>query len=105
MVVFGGVLRWRRIAAADVPTGEAEPEVNPPAPRLETFLAAIGSRRIDRPNRAEMRAPHGITSPKGARVLAGPTGPASPLPRTSSERTAAASSPDSVPDAPFHMEE
>src|SRR5262249_9346627 len=42
--VLGGVLVLRRIAAADVAAGEAEPEVDPAVPHLEALLATVGVR-------------------------------------------------------------
>jgi hypothetical protein len=43
--VFVGVPVRRIIAAAHVSTGAAQSQVNPDAPRLETFLAAQSARR------------------------------------------------------------
>ena len=39
-VAIGGI-----VATADMAAGPAEPEVDPPAASLETFLATIGARR------------------------------------------------------------
>lgn len=41
MEVLGGVLAGRAVAAPDVATAQAEPQVNPTAPRLETLLAPL----------------------------------------------------------------
>ena len=41
MEVLGGVLAGRAVAAPYVATAQAEPQVNPTAPRLETLLAPL----------------------------------------------------------------
>jgi hypothetical protein len=41
MEVAGGVLVWRRIAAAYVPADHAHPQVNPATAVLEAFLTAL----------------------------------------------------------------
>jgi len=49
VVVFGGMLVLRAIAAANVPTRQAEPQVHPSITQLQAFLAA-GRGRLHIPN-------------------------------------------------------
>jgi hypothetical protein len=42
--VLGGVLVLRRIAAADVAAGEAEPQVDPGVPHLQALLTTVAVR-------------------------------------------------------------
>jgi hypothetical protein len=62
MEVLGGVLVGRGIAAAHVTTGEAKPEVDPPALSLEALFAAFGSVGCDRPNLVDVGAMHGLSA-------------------------------------------
>jgi hypothetical protein len=41
MIVLGGVLILRRVAASHVSTSKAKPEMNPGVAHLETFLTAL----------------------------------------------------------------
>jgi hypothetical protein len=54
--VLGRVLAGGLVAAADMPTEEAEPKMHPPAMSLEAFLAALRRARLDAVDLIEMRA-------------------------------------------------
>jgi hypothetical protein len=49
LIMLGGVLVFRRIAAANMPAGQAQAEMYPLVPHLETLFAAFaaGSHRSD----------------------------------------------------------
>jgi hypothetical protein len=55
MEVLGGVLILGVVAAADVPTGEAEAQMDPGVAKLQAFLAASAARR-DFLDQAQMAA-------------------------------------------------
>jgi hypothetical protein len=54
--VLGRVLAWRLVAAADMPTYEAEPQMDPPTVGLQTFFTALGRTRPHILYLIEMRA-------------------------------------------------
>jgi hypothetical protein len=56
--VLGGMLSRRGVTAADVSTGETEPEMDPLAPGLKALLATIRRMRDHRSNLIKMRALH-----------------------------------------------
>jgi hypothetical protein len=55
--VLPRMLQRRRIAAADMPAGEAQPQVNPGSTELEALLAALGCPRYDRADLGQVRDP------------------------------------------------
>jgi hypothetical protein len=61
MEVFGRVLIGRRVTAADVTAGQAEPEVNPAASCIEAVLTTF-SGRLDIVNLIQMRASFHLSS-------------------------------------------
>jgi hypothetical protein len=54
--VLGRVLAWRLVAAADMPTYEAEPQMDPPTMGLQTFFTALGRPRLHIVDLIEMGA-------------------------------------------------
>jgi hypothetical protein len=54
--VFGGVLVFRVVAAADVAAGHAQPEVDPVIAHREAFLAAFRCPRLHFMHVGEMSA-------------------------------------------------
>ena len=65
MKVLGGVLSGRGVATADVPAGEAKPEMDPTLPGLQAFLAAFGRGGGYCVDLIEMRALHLKSSARG----------------------------------------
>ena len=59
--VFRGVLVFRRVAAADMAAGHAEPQVNPSVADFQTVFTAVGARR-DFANLIEMSAVHSFSN-------------------------------------------
>ena len=59
VVVFGRVPVGRGIAASHMAAGQAQPEMDPPASDLETFLATIRGARLDPADPVQMRAASG----------------------------------------------
>jgi hypothetical protein len=55
VVVFGGVLVFRAIAAAHVPTNFTDPQVNPGIPHLQAFFTALSAGNYF-PDLVEVRA-------------------------------------------------
>src|SRR5690349_6740763 len=70
--VLSRVLRRGRVAAAHVPAGETQPQVDPPAPGFQALFAPLRCVGLDRPNLIEMGTVHGSITPEAVRVTCGP---------------------------------
>ncbi len=57
MEVLGRVFARRAVAAADMPTGEAEPEMYPALPDLKALRATVGRARLNPVNVSEVGTP------------------------------------------------
>ena len=78
--VLGGVLVRRRVAAVDLPAGQAEAQVQPRAADLHTFAAPRGCLRIDVADLVQMRAlGHGLSCRRYEVVMPPSTGRAAPV--------------------------
>lgn len=60
MGMRAGVPEWGRVAAPDVPAGQAEPQVDPFRAQAQALLTALGGARRDRPDHGQVRIERGV---------------------------------------------